>query len=325
MALAAFLGVVAATAYITLVSPLRKRINPLYAAKQVESTIDDAKNSVTGYVDAQQKADLNPTVKAALASRAAKAAAEADVNQAVDHRSLIYLGGVSVVLLLALVVLFFVFRSAQFTSLVGRAFAPFSKQMLQTQTQIELQKPNPPELTITTGQSITVAVHISRKIPKPDSPEKVRLLIRHNQADPNYDELPMVQGATTRDWELRVPDYLVQNGFWYKVAAGDAVTDEYKVTVRSLPMFSEFQTTYEYPKYLRRKSETTNDPVIRAYRGTTVTLIAKANRDVRDGLMVIEPSNTRVGGTPVAGQTGQPPVCVQAGGIRQVQAHFQRA
>ena len=32
--------------------------------------------TLTGYVDAQQKADLNPTVKAALASRAAKAAAE---------------------------------------------------------------------------------------------------------------------------------------------------------------------------------------------------------------------------------------------------------
>jgi collagen type III alpha len=302
IALAAFLGVVAATAYITLVSPMRKRINPLYAAKQVERTIDDAKNSVTGYVDAKQKADLNPTVKAALASRAAKSAAEADVNRAVDHRSLIYLGGVSVVLLLALVVLFFVFRPAQFASLMGRAFAPFTKQVLQTQTQIELQKPEPLEPTITTGQSLTVAVHIGGKVPKPDSPEKVRLLVRHNLADPNYDELPMVQGATTRDWELRVPDYLVQNGFWYKVAAGDAVTEEYKVTVRSLPMFSEFQATYEYPKYLRRKSETANNPVIHAYRGTTVTLIAKANRDVRDGLMVIEPSNTRVGGTPVPGK-----------------------
>jgi hypothetical protein len=76
VSLAAFLGVVVATAYLTLISPLRKRINPLYAAKQVERTIDDAKNSVTGYVDAQQKADLNPTVKAALASKAAKAAAE---------------------------------------------------------------------------------------------------------------------------------------------------------------------------------------------------------------------------------------------------------
>lgn len=303
ISLAAFLGLVAGTAYVTLVSPLRKRINPLYAARQVERTIDDAKNSVTGYVDAQQKGDLNPTVKAALASRAAKAAAEADVNRAVDHRSLIYLGGVSAVLLLALVVLFFVFRPAQFASLMGRTFVPFASQKLATQTQIELAKPEPADATITRGQSVTVAVHVKGKVPKADSPQKVRLLIRHNLADPNYDELPMVQGDTTRDWELRVPDHLGQNDFWYKVAAGDAETEEHKVTVRSLPMFSEFQATYEYPKYLRRKNETANDSVIRAYRGTTVTLIAKTNREaVRDGLMVIEPGNARVAGTPVPGK-----------------------
>src|SRR5206468_2042931 len=152
-------------------------------------------------------------------------------------------------LLLTLVVLFFVFRPAQFASLVGRTFVPFSSADIKSRTQLTLLKPDPVEPTITTGQSTTVAVNVGGKVPNPDSPEKVRLLIRHNQADPNYDELPMVRGETARDWELRVPDYLVQNGFWYKVAAGDAVTPEYKVTVRSLPMFTDFQTTYEYPKY----------------------------------------------------------------------------
>src|SRR5262245_47469275 len=73
VSLGGFLALLAGVTYFTLVSPFRKRINPLYAAKQVERTIDDAKNSVTGYVDAQERADLNPTVKAALASRAARA------------------------------------------------------------------------------------------------------------------------------------------------------------------------------------------------------------------------------------------------------------
>src|SRR3954468_24599774 len=68
-ALAGFGAALAAAAYLTLFSPLRRRINPLYAAKQVERTIEDPKNSVTGYVDAQEKGNLNPTVKAALASR----------------------------------------------------------------------------------------------------------------------------------------------------------------------------------------------------------------------------------------------------------------
>ena len=302
VAFSGFVALLAGVAYLTLVSPLRRRINPLYAAKQVERTIDDPKNSVTGYVDARQNGDLNPTVKAALASRAAAATAEADVNRAVDHRSLLYLGGVAVVFLIALAVLFFVFRPTQFASLAGRALMPFSTTTIANRTQLTIVKPDPAEPTITTGQSVTVAVYVGGKVPRAESVERVRVLIRHNPTDPNYDELPLVPGATSRDWELRVPDYLVQNGFWYKVAAGDTETPEYKVTVRSLPMFTDFHATYEYPKYLRRKSDRANDPVLRGYRGTTVTLVAKTNRAARDGLMVIEAGNMRVAGTPVAGQ-----------------------
>ncbi len=297
-----FVAALAGVAYLTLLSPLRKKINPLYAARQVENTIDDAKNSVTGYVDAKQKGNLNATVKAALAKRAAQATSEADVNKAVDHRSLLWLGGVAVGFFLMLIVLFLVFRPAQFASLMGRTFAPFSSTKIESRTQIELVKPAPADPTITVGQSLTVAVHIGGKVPNENSADRVRLMIRHNPADPNYTELPMVQGTTTRDWELRVPDYLVQNGFWYKVAGGDGETPEYKVTVRSLPLFTDFQATYEYPKYLRRKPETANDPMIRAYKGTTVTLVARTNRDVRDGTMHIEPGNVRVNGVPVVGK-----------------------
>lgn len=301
VSLLGFVGAFAGTAYVTIVSPLRKKINPLYAAKQVESTIEDAKNSVTGYVDAQQRGALNATVKAALASRAAKSVAGADVNKAVDHRSLVYLGGVAVVLFLTLVVLFFVFRPAQFGSLVGRTFAPFTSGDIKTQTQIELTKPNPPEPTITDGQTVAVAVHIGGKVPRTDAPDRVRLMVRHNPADPNFTEVTMPPGDTSRDFEVRVPNHLVQNGFWYKVAAGDAETPEYKVTVRSLPLFTAFQATYEAPKHLRRKTETLNSPILQGYRGTTVTLVAQTNREARDGTLVIEPGNTPVPGAPVEG------------------------
>ncbi|MCS6864399.1 MAG: hypothetical protein RMJ56_17275 [Gemmataceae bacterium] len=302
-ALAAFLVVLAAVGYYTLIRPLRLRINPLYAARQVERTLDDNKNSVTGYVDAQLRGDLHPAVKAALANRAASAAAAADVNRAVDHRSLFYVGAAAVVLLLVLITLFFVFRPTQFGSLLGRAFVPFASDPIATRTQLTIVKPDPADLTITTGQSVTVAVYVGGKIPAANSPERVRLLLRHNPNDPNYEELPLVPGETSREWELRVPDYLIQNGFWYKVAGGDAETPEHRVTVRSLPLFTDFEVTYEYPAYLRRAPETASDPLIRGYRGTTVTLIARANRELRDGHMVIEPSKSGpITGNVVPGQ-----------------------
>src|SRR5262249_31284794 len=101
--------ILAGVAYLLLVRPLMRRINPLYAAARGEGTIEDAKNSVTGYVDAQENGIASPSVKAAMSARAAKAVGEADVNRAVDHRSLLVAGGVLVVFLVTLVVLFFIF------------------------------------------------------------------------------------------------------------------------------------------------------------------------------------------------------------------------
>src|SRR5262249_50758591 len=160
----------------------------------------------------------------------------------------------------------------------GRAFAPFSSDPIAKRTQITLLKPVPHDQTITTGQTITVAVNIGGKVPARTGPERVRVLVRHNLADPNYEEVPMEEGETSRDWQVRVPDYLVQNGFWYKVGAGDNETNEYRVTVRTLPLFTEFEASYEYPAYTRRPADKSTGPNLRVYKGTRVVLVAKTNR-----------------------------------------------
>lgn len=302
LALTGFVAAVAGVAYLTLIRPIRREINPLYAAVQVERTIEDSKNSVVGYVDAREKGDVHSSVKAAVTARAAKSMAKADINRAVDHRSLLYAGGAAIVFLLTLVVLFFVFGLGQFGSLLGRAFAPVSSDAIATRTKLTLTRPETGDVTITAGQSITVGVHVGGKIPDPASPARLRVLIRHNPADPNYEEVPLEKGDDGRDWQVRVPDHLVQNGFWYKVAGGDAVTPEYRVTVRSLPLFTDFETTYEYPAYLRRSPATDRNPWLDAPRGTKVVLIARTNREVKDGRMTVEPTAERIAGTPVPGK-----------------------
>ena len=267
------------------------RINPLYAASRVEKTIDDPKNSITGYVEAQEKGEVHVAVKTAMGAKAARAVGEADVNRAVDHRSLIIAGGILVAFLLTLVVLFFVFRPSQFSSLVNRAIFPFSSDAIARRTEIQLLKPEPADPTITTGQTITVAVHIGGKVPPKNSPQHVRILLRHNLADPDFEEIAMDEGETSRDWQAKVPDYLVQNGFWYKVAAGDNETPEYRVTVRTLPMFEQYEASYEYPAYTRKLPDKATGPGLRAYKGTKITLVAKTNRDVKDGTLRFAAAN----------------------------------
>jgi|GEM_PF-1218711 len=284
-----FIVAAGAVAYGTIVRPLRRRVNPLYAAVQVEKTIDDSKNSVAGYVSVQEKGEVHPAVKAAMGARAARSVGEADINRAVDHRSLIYAGAVAVVFFLVLIALFFVFRPAQFRSLASRAFVPFTADPIASRTQLTLLEPETGDAAITVGQSITVKVNVGGKVPSATSPERVRIQIRHNPAAPDFEELPLSQGDTSREWQIRVPDYLVRNGFWYRVVGGDAETPEYRVTVRSLPLFTEYEVTYDYPAYTRLKPETTHEPFIRGIRGTKVAIVGKTNRTVKDGKLTFDP------------------------------------
>ena len=288
LAFLAYVAILAATTYRLIIRPIRSRINPLYAAARVEKTIEDAKNSVMGYVEAQENGEVHSAVKAAMSAKAAKAVGDADLNEAIDHRSLIVAGSVLIFFLLALIVLFFVFRPNQFKSLIGRSFTPFASNEIASQTQLTLIKPDPADTTITTGQTITVAVHVGSKVPSKDKPNRVRVLIRHNQSDPDFEEIPMSEGETTRDWEVKIPVDMVLNGFWYKVAAGDAETQEFRVTVRSLPLFTAFEATYKYPEYTGKSEDKALSANIRAPKGTKVTLIARTNREVVEGTMRLE-------------------------------------
>src|SRR5262249_15171022 len=91
-----------------------------------------------------------------------------------------------------------------------------------------------------------------------------------------------------RIWTYRVPPDLVQNGFWYKVVGGDGQTPVYRVQVRSSPMLTKFDGTYKYRPYLHWPERTVNDPNLDGIRGTEITLIAYANRDLKGGQLVID-------------------------------------
>ena len=300
--LGGFALVAAGVAYLTLVRPLLRRVNPLYAAVRVERTIEDPKNTVSGYVEARDRGDIPDAVRAAMGARAARSAREADVNRAVDHKSLFVTGAVAVALLLTLIVLFFVFRPTQFTSLLTRAFVPFSSDPIATRTRLDLIDPAGGDVTVTAGQSVTVRVLVDGKVPSADGPDRLRVLLRHTP-DGDYEDLPLEPGETSRDWSVRVPETLIRNGVWYKVAGGDGETAEHKVTVRSVPKFTEFEVAYEYPAYVRRPPATATDAHLEGYRGTKVALVGKTNRTVKDGRLTFDPpAREPVAGKPVPGR-----------------------
>lgn len=299
LGLLGLLAGLAATAFYGIVRPLRKTVNPLYAAREIEETIEDAKNSLVNWVDLQDK-EMSDGVRAVVAARAAKQFKDADLDKAGESKRLLWLGGTMAGSLVALAVLFMLFKPTVFNSLVGRALNPFSAGAIATRTQITLVEPKDGDLTVTAGQPVTVGVTIGGKIPDADSSDRLVVQLRHNPADQNYDEVPLESGASYRDWSVRLPERLVQNGFWYRVKGGDAVTAEHRVTVRPKPVFTDFEVNYEYPAYLMMKPDTGRSPHLEAHRGTVVTITAKANRTLKDGRAVVSNQPAPIPGEVVA-------------------------
>ena len=133
-----------------------------------------------------------------------------------------------------------------------------------------LLKPEPPDPTITTGQTITVAVHVGgqgareeRTRPRP------RLLLRHNPVDPNYEEIA--------DGGRRVESRLAGEGPRLPRAERVLVQGRGRrrrdARVRghrshAAAVFTNYEASYEYPAYTRKPDEKATGPNIRAYKGT---------------------------------------------------------
>jgi hypothetical protein len=282
--------VLAAVAYVWLVRPLRRTVNPRYAARRLEATAADSKNAVINYVDLKDR-QLPESVWAAIGQKAAAGLAGADVNKATESRALVWLGGAVGLLLAALAVLFVLLKPAPFYSLVSRAFNPFVQRAIATRTYLTLTEPAGGDLTVTAGEPVTVAVEVDGRVPDPDGASPLKLLVRYTLSAEDADGYPLVVGETARTWRVTLPPDRVQNGFWYRVVGGDTETPEHRVTVRTRPLFTGFEVAYEAPAYTRIRPATARFPTpdgdrvlkVDGYRGTKVTLLAAANRPVKSG------------------------------------------
>jgi hypothetical protein len=268
--------------------PLWRPINPYYAAQRLERTIPEAKNSVVNWLDLHQQA-IAPAFRSAIGQQAARDLADADVEQAISARRTSWLGGATGALFVCVLILYVLGRD-QFVSLVTRAFAPFVEASIATRTRIVLEKPAEGDITIPLGRAVEFGVQVEGRVPATSSPEALRLLYRYNRSDPYQTRL--LERGESRQWVTKLLASEVHNGFWYKVAGGDTETAEYRVGVRSTPLFTGFDVTYHYRPYLGWPDRTTHDQNLEDLRGTEVTLLARTNRVLKTARLEIDGQQT---------------------------------
>jgi hypothetical protein len=299
LSLYAFLAGSAVYLYFTVVRPLRLRVNPYYAARQVEQLLPGAKNSIINWVDLHNQ-PLPPAIRGALAQRAAKDMAHVDLDRAISGRRAAWMGGVAGLGAIAFVLAFLLLGPSPFLSLLRRAFNPFGQVGVSTRTQLAVLRPEGGNATVTVGRGVGFVVEVTGKIPDPRASDAVKLLYRYQEGDP-WLERPL-QPEPSREWTTTLSAIEVQNGLWYKVTGGDAATEEYRIRVRAAPALTDFLATYHYRPYVARADEIRRERELKALRGTEVVLRARANRTLREGRLEFEgkDSTKSVRGVPAA-------------------------
>jgi len=277
---------------LTVVRPLLRRINPYYAARQVEQTLPGAKNSVINWLDLHEQ-KLAPAIRNAIGGRAAKELAKADLEKAISGQRALIAGLVTATLGALFLFLFLAVGPSQFGSLIYRAFAPFgSSDGIPTRTRLRILRPESGNARIAAGLAVTIAVQVDGRVPDPGKPDAVKLHWRHDPHQP-YQVLPLAPQESAREWAVVLSVADVREGFLYKVTGGDAETEEYKVAIVTAPIPTEVIANYHYRPYVGKVDEIRRgDRKIEALRGTEVTMLVRTNRTVKEGKLLLE---TRAG------------------------------
>jgi hypothetical protein len=263
-----------------VVRPLTRRINPYFAARQVERTLPGAKNSVVNWIDLHGQ-PLPPAIRNALGLRAAKDLARVDLDQAVSGRRTGIVGGVAAATMGLLLVMLIWLGGGPFADGLARAFAPFRfSGPSRTRTKLTLLIPESGSVTVSVGKGVAIRVELGGKVPDPKGPEAVCLLYRYGEDEPWLQRV--MTDESGNEFSTSISATEVRSGFWYKVTGGDAETAEYRVSVCSTPQLTDFQATYHFPAYAAAPKQTRRERLLRSVRGTEVVLWALTNRTVRD-------------------------------------------
>jgi hypothetical protein len=278
-------SVVYLTVFVVL--PLSRRINPYFAARQLERTLPGAKNSVVNWLDLHDE-DLLPAIRGAVGQRAARDLGRADLEKAVNARRTYLAAAVAAVCALAFLIAFFAFGPGLFLGYVGRAFAPFGasgKAALPTATRLTVVKPADGNAVVPDDRPFEMLVRVDGRAPNPKAADALKMLFRY-QPTAAYQQR-LLEADDGGRWGVTLAANDVQDGFWYKITGGDAETPEYRVRLTARVV--DFKAVYQFRPYLARANETRLDErKIEAVRGTKVDVTVHVNRDVKDGWLQFE-------------------------------------
>tara|TARA_B100000927_G_scaffold57625_1_gene44462 strand:+ start:8321 stop:12007 length:3687 start_codon:yes stop_codon:yes gene_type:complete len=188
----------------------------------------------------------------------------------------------SITLALAFVIgLALVIWPSQSWILLQRAVAPFLDIGNAYADSLEV---DPGDLRVAKGEAVTITLTTTHK--KLKRAEIRRLL---EDGTESVERLSLISESKNGAKQFSIKFNQVEDDFSYRIRAGSALTQYYKVTTVAPPAIDQFKVEYDFPDYtnLKSKSVTTDTGEIRAVAHTRVTLTATPNKKIDQSRLLI--------------------------------------
>ncbi len=273
-------------ALFLLVRPLARSFTLTGVARAVELRHPELQERVSSAVELLTSRDDEPlrgseTLISALSARAADDVRSLQPQREVTLRSLRPVAIAAASLAAVLLVLLTAWPG-QARRLLARAVAPHAN--LPNIAAGDLRISPGRDVVVPAGESFGVEVEVD-SVPVRRSSLR---MVRDGQT-----ETPMAMTAMptdeegTRRFVLTIPD--VQEGFRYRVHAGDALSRYFRVDVTERPAVESIDLTFRYPAYTAREDEIRTDASgdISAVTGTTVTVDATFNKPISSAVLAV--------------------------------------
>ncbi|MEW4489211.1 hypothetical protein AB1L42_14105, partial [Thalassoglobus sp. JC818] len=263
---------------VQILIPLWREVNVLYAAREIEEAYPELKSSLLSWVQlhGQSGREIPPDLMKALEKRTALQIKQSDVDEAVDRKTLMR-GSYLLLGIVVLMCLYTIFSPKKLSTSVWRALFPTTSVAASTRTEILDVVPG--DYEVLARDHLDVTTDLGGVIP-----EDVRLLF--TTSDRRFVDEPVVMKNTGEG----LPRFRVRlvgaNGegllkdFTYRIEAGDATSDTYRVRINQPPTATVTSVEYDYPDYMLLEDTTQQSSTIDAWEGTFVTVSAQTNMPV---------------------------------------------
>lgn len=245
--LAAIVLLVALSVYVLLriVPLLIGKINPLYAARMIESSGDTFKNSLINSLSLRQGDDgVNAAVMGAVESDAAHRLSQLPIENAVDRSRLIKIGYLMAGVLI-LCAAYKILSPKDPIPTLARIAAPLAD--ISRPSRVRITEVTPGDTLVFYGETLEVKVRVRGVA---DS-ERVTLFYSTADGQSVAAAIPMKPDDSSfyQTADLRTGRDGIEQALEYWVAAGDTESRRYQVEVRTRPSISIDRLEFDLPAY----------------------------------------------------------------------------